>query len=146
MGSGVAKVLRDFDECIFTHYKAVSERRKLQNISLLGDNDYYWLINHDKSQCIVSMFAQDKYGYDGKQYTNYEAFKTCLRQFKADWPAWVEDIDTDNKKILRRTTASLPYYIGCGRGGGDLGKIIEIITTELVGYDIELWRLNVDDM
>lgn len=146
MESGVAKVLRDFDEGIFTHYKAVSERRKLQNISLLGDNDYYWLINHDKSQCIVSMFAQDKYGYDGKQYTNYEAFKTCLKQFKADWPAWVEDIDKNNNKILRRTSVALPYYIGCGRVGGDWEEILEIITTELIDYDIELWRLNVDDM
>lgn len=142
MGSGVAKVLRDFDEGIFTHYKAVSERRKLQNISLLGDNDYYWLINHYKKQCIVSMFAQDKYGYDGKQYTDYEAFRTCLRQFKASWPAWVEDIDKNNNKILRRTSVALPYNIGCGRGGGDWEEILKIITTELVDYDIELWRLD----
>lgn len=142
MGSGVAKVLRDFDEGIFTHYKAISERRKLQNISLLGDNDYYWLINHYKKQCIVSMFAQDKYGYDGKQYTDYEAFRTCLRQFKANWPAWVEDIDKNNNKILRRTSVALPYNIGCGRGGGDWEEILEIITTELVDYDVELWRLD----
>ena len=146
MGSGVAKVLRDFNESIYDHYRARYEFQKLHNIPLLGSNDYYWLENHGIQQCIVSMFAQDKYGYDGKQYTNYEAFKTCLRQFKADWPAWVEDIDTDNKKILRRTTVSLPYYIGCGRGGGNWKEILEIITTELIDYDVELWRLDVDDM
>lgn len=146
MGSGVAKVLRDFDEGIYNHYKIVSEHRKLHNIPLLGDNDYYWIMNHDKNQCIVSMFAQDKYGYDGKQYTDYEAFRTCLRQFKASWSAWVEDIDKNNNKILRRTSVALPYNIGCGRGGGDWEEILEIITTELVDYDIELWRLDVDDV
>lgn len=146
MGSGVAKVLRDFDEGIYNHYKIVSEHRKLHNIPLLGDNDYYWIMNHNNQQCIVSMFAQDKYGYDGKQYTDYEAFRTCLRQFKASWSAWVEDIDKNNNKILRRTSVALPYNIGCGRGGGDWEEILEIITTELVDYDTELWRLDVDDV
>ena len=94
------------------------------------------------------------YGYDGVVYfTNpsyerafYEAFRTCLRQFKASWSAWVEDIDKNNNKILRRTSVALPYNIGCGRGGGDWEEILEIITTELIDYDIELWRLNVYDM
>lgn len=146
MGSGVAKVLRDFDEGIFTHYKAVSEHRKLHNIPLLGDNDYYWIMNHNNQQCIVSMFAQDKYGYDGNQYTDYEAFRTCLRQFKASWSAWVEDIDKNNNKILRRTSVALPYNIGCGRGGGDWEEIYLIIKEELIDYDVELWRLDVDDV
>ena len=146
MGSGVAKVLRDFDEGIFTHYKAVSEHRKLHNIPLLGDNDYYWIMNHNNQQCIVSMFAQDKYGYDGNQYTDYEAFRTCLRQFKASWSAWVEDIDKNNNKILRRTSVALPYNIGCGRGGGDWEEIYLVIKEELIDYDVELWRLDVDDV
>ena len=142
MGSGVAKVLRDFDEGIYNHYKIVSEHRKLHNIPLLGDNDYYWIMNHNNQQCIVSMFAQDKYGYDSKQYTDYKAFRTCLRQFKADWSAWVEDIDKNNNKVLRRTSVALPYKIGCGRGGGEWGKIYSIIQEELIDYDVELWRLN----
>lgn len=146
MGSGVAKVLRDFDEGIYNHYKIVSEHRKLHNIPLLGDNDYYWIMNHNNQQCIVSMFAQDKYGYDGNQYTDYEAFRTCLRQFKASWSAWVEDIDKNNNKILRRTSVALPYNIGCGRGGGDWEKIYLIIKEELIDYDVELWRLDVDDV
>ena len=146
MGSGVAKVLRDFDEGIYNHYKIVSEHRKLHNIPLLGDNDYYWIMNHNNQQCIVSMFAQDKYGYDGNQYTDYEAFKTCLRQFKASWSAWVEDIDKNNNKILRRTSVALPYNIGCGRGGGDWEEIYLIIKEELIDYDVELWRLDVDDV
>ena len=142
MGSGVAKVLRDFDEGIYNHYKIVSEHRKLHNIPLLGDNDYYWIMNHNNQQCIVSMFAQDKYGYDGKQYTDYEAFRTCLRQFKASWSAWVEDIDKNNNKILRRTSVALPYNIGCGRGGGDWEEIYSIIKEELIDYNVELWRLE----
>lgn len=142
MNSGVAKSLRNFNKGIFTHYKSKFEQCKKYNINLLGDNDYYWLINHDKSQCIVSMFAQGDWGYDGKQYTDYDAFRTCLRQFKADWPEWVEDIDKNHNKIIRRVSVALPYNIGCCRGGGNWPDIYTIIETELVDYDVELWRLD----
>lgn len=135
MNSGVAKSLRNFNKGIFTHYKHKVEYCKEHNIQLLGNNDYYWLVNHGKSQCIVSMFAQNGWGYDGKQYTDYEAFQTCLRQFKADF-SLVED------KILRKISVALPYNIGCCRGGGNWQDIYTIIETELVDYDVELWRLD----
>lgn len=122
MNSGVAKVLRNFNEEIFTHYRHKVEYCKEHNIQLLGNNDYYWLVNHGKSQCIVSMFAQNGCGYDGKQYTDYEAFQTCLRQFKADWPLLVEDVDDNHNKIFRKTSVALPYNIGCCRGAV-IGKI-----------------------
>ena len=87
-------------------------------------------------QDFASMFAQDKYGYDGKQYTDLGAFIECLRRFKANWPAWVEECDE-----IRNTTVALPYKIGCGRGGADWeNDIYPIIKRELEDYDVELWR------
>ncbi len=142
MNSGVAKSLRNFNEGIFTHYRSKYEYCEKHNIPLLGNNDYYWVENHGKSQCIVSMFAQSDWGYDGKQYTNYESFQTCLRQFKADYPLWVEDIDNNHNKIFRKVSVALPYNIGCCRGGGNWPDIYTIIERELVDYDVELWRLD----
>ena len=37
---------------------------------------------------------------------------------------------------------ALPYNIGCCRGGGKWPDIYTIIETELVDYDVELWRLD----
>ena len=136
MGSGVAKTLRQYEDGLFQHYYLMYDNVTKAGFSLLGLNDYYWWTNHGESQCVVSMFAQDKYGYDGKQYTDLGAFIECLRRFKANWPAWVEECDE-----LRNTTVALPYKIGCGRGGTDWeNDIYPIIKRELEDYNVELWR------
>ena len=140
MNSGVAKTLRNFNEGMFQYYYFKYDRFRKSNMinELLGNNDYYWLMNHGESQCVVSMFAQDKYGYDGKQYTDIGAFIECLRRFKANWPAWVEECDE-----LRNTTVALPYKIGCGNGGADWeNDIYPIIKRELADYKVELWRYD----
>lgn len=136
MGSGVTKTLRQYEDGLFQHYYLMYDKVTEAGFSLLGLNDYYWWTNHGESQCVVSMFAQDKYGYDGKQYTDLGAFIECLRRFKANWYAWVEECDE-----LRNTTVALPYKIGCGRGGADWeNDIYPIIKRELEDYDVELWR------
>lgn len=71
-----------------------------------------------------------------KQYTDLCAFIECLRRFKANWYAWVEECDE-----LRNTTVAIPYKIGCGRGGADWeNDIYPIIKRELADYNVELWR------
>lgn len=142
MNSGVAKALRNFDEGIFIHYKAKCEYYKKNKIPLLGENDYYWLNNDYK--CVVSLFAQDKYGYDKKQYTDTEAFTTCLRHFKALYSSYVEESDENNNVILRKTSIALPYKIGCVRGGADWAEVYKIIEKEFIDYDVELWRLDAE--
>lgn len=138
MGSGVAKTLRQYEDELFKHYYLMYDNVTKAGFSLLGLNDYYWWTNHGESQCVVSMFAQDKYGYDGKQYTDLSAFIECLRRFKANWYAWVEGCDE-----LRNTTVALPYKIGCGRGGADWeNDIYPIIKRELADYKVELWRYD----
>lgn len=64
MGSGVAKALRDYDEGIYIHYRKICEFCKFKPESLLGTCDAYFL--KDSGQIVLSLFAQDKYGYDGK--------------------------------------------------------------------------------
>lgn len=70
MNTGVAKALRDYDEGIYIHYRNVCKLREFNPELLLGTYDECFI--RRKNQEILSLFAQDKYGYDGKQYTDWE--------------------------------------------------------------------------
>ena len=79
---------------------------------------------------IVNMFAQSNYGYDGKLYTDYTAFQSCLKRIKLTVPAG--------------ETIAMPFKIGCGLGGGDWNVIFGLIQKELSDkYTVELWRKEV---
>lgn len=128
--SGVAKAIREFDESIYDDYKMLVEYAKDANISLLGKISYDLL--DESNQLFINMFAQDKYGYDGKQYTNINAFIECVRNIRKLM---------DDKNL---TSVAFPYKIGCVRGGADWNVIYNIIKEELSdkGYDVEFWRLD----
>ena len=53
--------------------------------------------------CVINMFAQDGYGYNGKRYTSYDAFWNCLNEIKM--------------KVPDGETIAFPYKIGSVRGG-----------------------------
>jgi hypothetical protein len=79
------------------------------------------------------MFAQDRYGYDGFKYTNYEAFYQCLIEIKkfAKEHSYVKSI-------------AFPYRIGCDRGGANW-KIIFTMIYEVfkeADLNIEIVSLN----
>lgn len=128
--SGVAKAIREFDESIYDDYKMLVEYAKEFNISLLGKISF--VLSEKSNQLFINMFAQDKYGYDGKQYTNINAFIECIHNIRN----LMED------KNL--TSIAFPYKIGCVRGGADWDVIYNIIKTELSdkGYNVEFWRLD----
>ncbi|RHS64535.1 hypothetical protein DW955_03270 [Ruminococcus sp. AM45-9BH] len=139
MGSGVAKALRDYDEGIYTHYRKFCEFCKFEPEELLGTCDAYLL--KDRGQIVLSLFAQNKYGYDGKQYTDIEAFRDGLRYISQHFGVWREKNGLEGKDLCR-TSVALPYKIGCVRGGADWEVVYKIIEEELKDYDVELWRLD----
>lgn len=106
---------------------------------LLGTCDAYLL--KDRGQIVLSLFAQNKYGYDGKQYTDLEAFRYGLRYISQHFGVWREKNGLEGKDLCR-TSVALPYKIGCGRGGADWEMVYKIIEEELKDYDVELWRLD----
>lgn len=95
-----------------------------------------YIFKHDKIPFVLESI-EERFKYDKeKQYTDLGAFIECLRRFKANWPAWIEECDE-----LRNTTVAIPYKIGCGRGGADWeNDIYPIIKRELADYNVELWR------
>nr|WP_270249240.1 macro domain-containing protein [Coprococcus catus] len=84
-------------------------------------------------QWICNMFAQDKYGYDGKMYTSLEALQNCFTQLY-----WLtcEKNNNFNAKI------AMPYRIGCVRGGADWNVVYKMIEDTFVNREVELWRYN----
>lgn len=129
MNSGVAKQVREKYPNVYTMYKQYCGSAAENTAILLGVAQPVFV---PPSQYIVNLFAQDKYGYDGKCYTDYNAFRTCLQQLK---------LLMNNQIILGRTIA-IPYLMGCHRGGGDWNTIYQIIEEELRNYDVTLYEYN----
>ena len=113
MNTGVAKALRDYDEGIYIHYRNVCKLREFNPELLLGT-------------------------YDGKEYTEVKAFREGLNFIRQQIPVYW--FDADNRP--HKTTIALPYKIGCGRGGADWEVVYKIIEEELSSFEVELWKLE----
>lgn len=122
MGSGLAKSIRDKWPEVYENYKNYVDIHKSNGISVLGHMDSTNVSDYDENKkClnnkwVVNIFGQEFYGYDGKQYTSYEAFDHSLSLLASYY-------------ILRKyPNIYFPYLIGCDRGGGDwkiVSKMIE---------------------
>lgn len=80
---------------------------------------------HWHTQVIINLFAQDKYGYDGRCYTDYDALRKCL--------------ETVNKQFAGKRVA-MPYLMACHRGGGDWSVVSKMIEDTLTDCDVTLYE------
>lgn len=131
MGSGIAKQIRErFPEV----YRVYSERyedalRVLRTPDLmLGSTDIVQIPGTNRY--VVNMYSQRSYGYDGKRYTSYKAFKYILQELK-------KDIPTD-------CTIGFPKGIGCGLGGGNW-KTISTMIEEILGESHSVFIYELED-
>jgi O-acetyl-ADP-ribose deacetylase (regulator of RNase III) len=112
-GSGVAKTMLEKYPVVKENYHGLCEHYKLLNFGtglLLG---MVQPVKVSDKLTILNCFTQDKYGYDGKQYIDYDAIEQCMNEIKRKY--------LDKGKIV-----AMPK-IGSGLGGGDWTKIEEII-------------------
>lgn len=126
MNSGVAKAIRDKYPHIYESYKEFCEKRNEENLPLMGMVHFNTI---DNKQVYINMFAQDKHGYDGEQYTNYDALQQCFEKVKV---------------VLKDRSVAFPYKVGCGLGGGDWNVVLKMIETVFADYNVELWKYNND--
>lgn len=112
MGSGIAKQIRERWPEVYESYKKFCHKYDDYDIdNLLGEID---LARIDGStRYVINMFSQDKYGYDGRRYTSYDAFANCL----------YEILD----RVPIGATIGFPKKIGCGLGGGNWLIISQMI-------------------
>lgn len=129
MGSGVAKQVRaKYPEAYAAYIKMCNEGgNKKDPFWTFGQTQF---VECNDGKTIVNMFAQSNYGYDGKLYTDYAAFQSCLSGIR--------------DKVPQGETIAMPYKIGCGLGGGDWATILSYIENILSPhYTVELWRKEV---
>jgi O-acetyl-ADP-ribose deacetylase (regulator of RNase III) len=104
MGSGLAKAIRDKYPQVYDLYRAEYELEMLE----LGYTSY---IEVEPDKYVANICGQEFYGYDGKQYTNYDALRNGLEDVKMMAQALNVDV-------------VIPYRIGCGLGGGDWDGVV----------------------
>lgn len=116
MGSGVARAVRETYMNIYNEYVNFLMQKKNNSETALGHSQFVKVNSAYGYDAVINMFAQDKYGYDGKQYTSLEAFRSCLQEI--------------NSKAIGKSIA-FPWKIGCVRGGADWDTVLNMICTEL---------------
>lgn len=118
MNSGVAKSIRDKWPKVYESY--------MKNPAVLGTIQEVPV----GKQSVINMFAQENFGYDGRRYTSYDAFWSCLGEIINTVP--------DGSKL------AFPARIGCVRGGANWDVIKTMIIAALGDiFEIEIWDYDV---
>lgn len=120
MGSGVAKVLRDWDENIFTVY----EQRHLQSPLQVGE--VIVVPSHGKyvMNAITQEFYRQKEDPEGMVYISYDGLREAMR--------WINEfVDLDGPPWEHEPYEVAMPLIGAGLAGGDWNIIKAIIEEEL---------------
>ena len=121
MNSGVAKAIRERWPKVYDFYLRENINKSWEH--MLG---HIQEVPVNETQSVINMFAQNYYGYDGRRYTSYDAFWTCLGEIRAQVP--------------KGKTIAFPRYIGCARGGANWNVIYTMICEALdEDYNIEFW-------
>lgn len=139
MASGVALQVRNKYPHVYREYLKVVSKDMLGEIQIVPCNPQY--IGYDSGsifvptneQYICNIFSQEKYGYDGKQYTSEEALKKCFEKLK---------IKTAEKNNNFNAKIAMPYKIGCCRGGADWNRVYKLIQEIFLNKDVEIYRLD----
>lgn len=123
MGSGVAKAIRNKYPEVYDEYCKFRPKR-LGKCQIVVCKD---------GSLVANLYGQDKYGYDGKQYTDIKALFQCLVKLR------------EFAKATGKKSIALPYGIGCGLGGAnwdEVSNILDVIFKEKYGIKLELWKLQ----
>ena len=140
MNSGVAKAIREKWPIVFAKYQEVFNQCATYNIptsemlgAILSVNlGEYEPKTWPTAPVVINMFAQESYGYDGKRYTSYDAFWSCLGHIR--------------EAVPKGSKIAFPYKIGSDRGGANWDVIYTMIAATLGSdYRVEICYLNEDD-
>ena len=124
MGSGVAKQIRAKWPEVFDKYKKVCDDHANNREALLGQIQG---IRVNENTAIINIFGQFLFGRDGKKYTNFEALRCGCREIAAN--------------VKAGNTIAMPYRIGCGLGGGDWGKVLDMLTEVFREHHLTLYKI-----
>ena len=140
MGSGIAKSIKTKWHRVYEDYIALCDKREEEIYQMCGgmENGLDWtetllgeiqLVPVEVDKTVINMFAQQYYGYDGKRYTSYDGFWSCLGKIREQVPI--------GSKI------GFPDHIGCGLGGANW-EVIKTMIWEALSedYDVYIYKLE----
>ena len=127
MNSGVAKAIRDKWPEVYTQYLQKYVDADGYADELLGEIQHVPVSN---LKCVINMFAQENYGYDGYRYTSYDAFWSCVNRIAVTVP--------------KGSSIAFPNRIGCVRGGANWDVIKNMIEVVL-GKDYDIYFYNLEE-
>lgn len=123
MGGGVARQIKEKWPTVYKHYMRISNtayKLRIPSEKLLGmvcwDMVQEKIRDGGQDKWIASIFGQLDYNRNGerKLQTDYDALMKGL-------------IEVANNANQYGESVAMPYKIGCGCGGGDWSKVLEII-------------------
>ena len=139
MGAGVSKAIRKKYPLVNEQYSTFLHRNYfIENGEKTNTSTFLGLCQIVKiggRKYVANLFGQDRYGNDGKQYTNYNALQCSL--FNLRRLVLFGDYGIDS--------IAFPHEIGCGKfGGADWGRVKDMIlrTFEDLDIVIEFRKLN----
>ena len=128
MGSGVAaEVKRRYPE-VFKAYRKDYEEGKL----VLG---YVNFAQASTGQILANLCGQEKYGYDGKQYTHYDKLQECFNNV----------VTYAKANFVKKPVIAFPYLMSCHRGGGDWNVVSKMIEDTFAEFEVEIRRLQPEE-
>ena len=141
MGSGIAKSIKEKWPIVYDEYikKCIDREEKVYKMcdgledgldwteTLLGEIQ---LVPVDSDKVVINMFAQQYFGYDGKRYTSYDGFWSCLNNIK--------------NQVPNGSTIGFPDHIGCGLGGANW-EIIKTMIEQALGTDFDIYIYKLED-
>lgn len=139
MGSGVALQVKQRFPHVYDEYLKVCSSNMLGNVQEVPCNPKYLgvesgsLLVPQGEQYICNLFAQDNYGYGGKQYTSLEALAECFKKVYGK---------TCERNGNNAAVVAMPYMIGCCRGGADWDTVYKMIDEQFKYRTVELWKFE----
>ena len=127
MNSGVAKAIREKYPDVYEEYRNTEpELGKTETVYAYDDNG--------DRKIILNMYSQNMYGYDGLQYTDYEAFRKCCKNI-------VEQCKFEKEYCNNVYDVAMPYKIASDRGGANWDMIMDILLEEFTDVNLTLYKL-----
>lgn len=125
MGSGIAKQVREKYPVVYEEYKKKCDIYSPK--ALLGIAQFVGTQSKHNTPFlgIFNLYAQENFGYDGKQYTNYNALYKCLEKVKESVP-----VNPTGEKYV----VAIPYKMSCCRGGANWELVFGLIE-DILGDD-----------
>lgn len=138
MGSGIAGQIKARWPIVYESYIALCDKREEEIYQMCGgmENGLDWtetllgeiqLVPVGVDKTVINMFAQQYYGYDGKRYTSYDGFWSCLGKVR--------------EQVSMGSKIGFPYHIGCGLGGANW-TIIRTMIEVVLDKDFEVYFYN----